>query len=373
MKPRKIMTLMILLSGVAALSACDSKREPAATSAKAEAKPADTDAVTLQPGAEALAAIKVETLEGRTVPSLLHAQGEVQANSYQSAQVTTRVPAQVVRRLARLGDKVTLGQPLVTLSSVEVAEAQGEAHIKAREWSRVQELGEAVVGGRRYVEAKVAAEQARSKLVAYGLRAADTATASGTPLGQFSLTAPRAGTVLRDNFVEGEHIERGRELFYLADESDVWVEANVSPQSANGITEGSSARVKVDDKWLDGKVIQKHHLIDERTRTIAVRIAIKASGNRLHAGEFVDCRIETGQIHNALTVPNDALYQGIDSAWAVFVQDGARRYRRVKVTIADDYGDTKRIEGIRSGTRVVTQGAFFLNAELSKGSLGDAD
>ncbi|MFX8817319.1 efflux transporter periplasmic adaptor subunit, partial [Acinetobacter baumannii] len=75
--------------------------------------------------------------------------------------------------------------------------------VKAREWARVQELGEAVVGGRRYTESRVAVEQARAKLVAYGLGAADAAGKAGTPLGQFTLTAPRAGTVLRDEFVEG--------------------------------------------------------------------------------------------------------------------------------------------------------------------------
>ncbi len=371
---QKLILLSFLAIATQAVTGCGAKTPPPAEApaTPAEAAP-ESEIVTLKPEGAALGGIKVEALVAKTIPRLLQAPGEVKANDYLSAQVTTRVPAQVVRRLAKLGDLVKAGQPLVTLTSVEVAEAQGEAQLKARDWSRVQELGEEVSGGRRYSEARVAAEQARAKLVAYGLSAADAAGRSGSPLGQFTLTAPRAGTVLNDAFVEGERIEPGRALFIIADESATWVEANLSPANANKVVEGGLARVQVDGQWLDGRVVQKHHLIDESTRTIPVRIEVKASGDHLHTGEFVDCRIEIGNIDNAIAVPNDALYQGADGNWAVFVQEGETQFRRVKVSIIEDLGERKQIEGVKPGAMVATQGAFYLNSELSKGSLGDAD
>lgn len=371
---QKLILLSFLAIATQAVTGCGAKTPPPAEApaTPAEAAP-ESEIVILKPEGAALGGIKVEALVAKTIPRLLQAPGEVKANDYLSAQVTTRVPAQVVRRLAKLGDLVKAGQPLVTLTSVEVAEAQGEAQLKARDWARVQELGEAVSGGRRYSEARVAAEQARAKLVAYGLSAADAAGKSGSPLGQFTLTAPRAGTVLNDAFVEGERIEPGRALFIIADESATWVEANLSPANANKVVEGGLARVQVDGQWLDGRVVQKHHLIDESTRTIPVRIEVKASGDHLHTGEFVDCRIEIGNIDNAIAVPNDALYQGADGNWAVFVQEGETQFRRVKVSIIEDLGERKQIEGVKPGAMVATQGAFYLNSELSKGSLGDAD
>lgn len=371
---QKLILLSFVVITAQAVTGCGAKTPPPAEApaTPAEAAP-ESEIVILKPEGAALGGIKVEALVAKTIPRLLQAPGEVKANDYLSAQVTTRVPAQVVRRLAKLGDLVKAGQPLVTLTSVEVAEAQGEAQLKARDWARVQELGEAVSGGRRYSEARVAAEQARAKLVAYGLSAADAAGKSGSPLGQFTLTAPRAGTVLNDAFVEGERIEPGRALFIIADESATWVEANLSPANANKVVEGGLARVQVDGQWLDGRVVQKHHLIDESTRTIPVRIEVKASGDHLHTGEFVDCRIEIGNIDNAIAVPNDALYQGADGNWAVFVQEGETQFRRVKVSIIEDLGERKQIEGVKPGAMVATQGAFYLNSELSKGSLGDAD
>ena len=371
---QKLILLSFLVIATQAVTGCGAKTPPPAEApaTPAEAAP-ESEIVTLKPEGAALGGIKVEALVAKTIPRLLQAPGEVKANDYLSAQVTTRVPAQVVRRLAKLGDLVKAGQPLVTLTSIEVAEAQGEAQLKARDWARVQELGEAVSGGRRYSEARVAAEQARAKRGAYGLSAADAAGKSGSPLGQFTLTAPRAGTVLSDAFVEGERIEPGRALFIIADESATWVEANLSPANANKVVEGGLARVQVDGQWLDGRVVQKHHLIDESTRTIPVRIEVKASGDHLHTGEFVDCRIEIGNIDNAIAVPNDALYQGADGNWAVFVQEGETQFRRVKVSIIEDLGERKQIEGVKPGAMVATQGAFYLNSELSKGSLGDAD
>lgn len=365
---RKSLLAAAVAAMAVSLSACG-KKEEAAPAAEAAEAPAASDTVTLKPGAETTAGIKVETIAPQTLARTVSAPGEVKSNDYRSVQITPRVPAQVVRRLAKLGDTVKAGQGLVTLSSVEVAEAQGEAQVKAREWARVRELGEAIVGGRRFLEARVAAEQARAKLIAYGLTPAEAGKSES--LGQFTLVSPRAGTVLKDDFVEGERIEPGRAMFLIADESAVWIEANLSASDAGKVVEGGKARVKVDGQWLDGKVIQKHHLINETTRTIPVRIELMAAGDHIHNGEFVECRVEVGSLDNVMAVPNAALYQGSDGGWAVFVQKSATDYQRVPVTLKDDLGEQTIVEGLQAGAKVVSQGAFYLNSELSKASFGE--
>lgn len=368
--PRLLLATVISAVLATTLTACgkgESTAEPAAKSAEA----APSDSVELKPEAIKVAGIQVETISPKTLARTVSAPGEVQSNNYRSAQITPRVAAQVVRRQAKLGDTVRVGQPLVTLSSVEVAEAQGDAVVKEREWDRVRELGEAIVGARRYLDAKVAAEQARAKLSAYGL--SPTEAVKGQSLGQFTLVATRAGTVLSDEFVDGERIEPGRVLFLIADESASWVEANLSPADAGRVAQGSKARVKVDGRWLDGVVIQKHHQLNETTRTIPVRIEVKTPGDHIHNGEFVECRLQIGTIENAMAVPNTALYQGTDSSWAVFVQESATRYKRVPVQIKEDLGELTVIEGVAAGAKVVTEGAFYLNSELAKASFAEEE
>ncbi|MDI1300962.1 MAG: efflux RND transporter periplasmic adaptor subunit [bacterium] len=366
---RLLLVIVISTALTTTLTACgkgESTAEPATKNAEAAA-PADS--VELKPEAAKIAGIQTETISLRTLARTVSAPGEVKSNNYRSAQITPRVAAQVVRRHAKLGDSVKVGQPLVTLSSVEVAEAQGDAVVKEREWDRVRELGETIVGARRYLDAKVAAEQAHAKLSAYGLSPAEAV--KGQALGQFTLVAPRAGTILSDEFVEGERIEPGRVLFLIADESASWVEANLSPADASRVMQGSKARVKVDGRWLDGVVIQKHHQLNETTRTIPVRIEVKTPGDHIHNGEFVECRLQIGTIENAMAVPNSALYQGTDGSWAVFVQESATRYKRISVKIKEELGEMTVVEGIAAGTKVVTQGAFYLNSELAKASFGE--
>jgi len=100
------------------------------------------------------------------------APGEVTVNRYRTAEVTPRISAQIVHRHARMGQTVKKGQELVTLSSVAMAEAQGQLLITDREWRRVQKLGRKVVSEKRYVEAQVARQQAYAKVLAFGMTSA---------------------------------------------------------------------------------------------------------------------------------------------------------------------------------------------------------
>jgi cobalt-zinc-cadmium efflux system membrane fusion protein len=173
---------------------------------------------------QAAAGIVVEPLALQVLDEVLTAPGEIRLNAYATWQVSPRIAAQVVSRHARLGDAVENGQQLVTLSSVEMAEAQGALVVANQEWVRVRELGRDVVSDRRYIEAEVAAQQAIARVLAYGMideqvqqliRMSDASLADGT----FSLHSSNEGTVVKDNFVVGEAVEPGSLLFEITDES----------------------------------------------------------------------------------------------------------------------------------------------------------
>jgi len=69
------------------------------------------------------AGVVTAKVEKRPMTKEVTAPGEVTLDIYRSAEVTPRIEAQVVKRHAVLGDIVKQGQPLVMLSSVEMAEA----------------------------------------------------------------------------------------------------------------------------------------------------------------------------------------------------------------------------------------------------------
>jgi len=327
-------------------------------------------AVEISTEQQRVAGIVVEPLQTRSLRGEISAPGEVKLNAYMTSKVAPRITAQIMQRHVRLGDHVTTGQPLVTLSSVEMAEAQGALQVAEREWRRVESLGKSTVSARRYTEAQVAQQQARSRVRAYGMSDGQInallAGNKGSADGTLQLLAPQSGTVIRDDFVEGEFVEPGRELFEISDESKMWVEANLTPEEARGVKTGSQARVRVGKTWFEGRVIQAHHVLNEITRTLAVRIEVANPDEQLHPGLFVDTRIGGSALVDVFAVPEDAVLRSPDGDWAVFVEAAPGKFESLEVDVIRTLNGLAVIEGATLGTRVVTEGAFFVQSEIAK-------
>ena len=109
-----------------------------------------------------LAGIEVATLESKRVDYEIYAPGELLTNGYTSYHVSPRVASVVLRRHVELGEHVTKGQPLVTLFSETVAQAQADYRKAFPEWKRISGLGRSVVGDQRFNTAKANIEAARA-------------------------------------------------------------------------------------------------------------------------------------------------------------------------------------------------------------------
>ena len=321
-----------------------------------------------------LNAAGIETLQVKRgqYPGIVSAPGEVVLNAYRTSKVTPRIDAQITRRHARLGQTMAQGQPLVTLSSVEMAEAQGGLLVADREWKRTSKLGRKVLSERRYLEAQVARQQAWAKVVAYGMTESQIETLLkegdvSRAAGNFDLLSPQDGTVISDDFIVGEVAESGRILFSITDESTLWVDARLTPDDAAAVEVGASADISIGDQHLTGQVIQAHHSLDESTRTLSVHIAVANPGDRLHPGQFVTAAIPGKHGTEGIAVPVDAVLRSPDGDWQVFVEVAAGRYEGREVEVKHSVGDEMIVEGIKDGTRIVSKGAFFIQSEIAKG------
>ena len=299
------------------------------------------------------------------------APGETALNGYATSQVSPRISAQVMQRHARLGDNVSIGQALVTLSSVEMAQAQGDVLVSAREWRRVKKLGRKVVSEARYTQAKVNHEQARAKVLAYGmsqqqLNALLKSGQAELANGRFQLMALQNGTVIHDKFILGELVAAGRVLFEVSDESTLWVDARLTPDQAVQIRPGATASIRFRNQQLSGKVTQIHHALDENTRTLGVRIEVANPDDVLHPGLFVDARITTGGKEQVLAVPSNSVLRSPDGDWLVFIEREDNEFEPHEVEVVRSSNGLTVIEGLEAGARVVTHGAFFLQSELAK-------
>ena len=328
------------------------------------------DAVEISKAQQQFADIVVEPLQLRSLSAEISAPGEVKLNTYLTRKVAPRITAQIMQRHVQLGEHVETGQPLVTLSSIEMAEAQGALQVTNREWQRVKLLGKSTVSERRFTEAQIAQQQALSRARAYGMTKGQiNALLTGSKNsvdGKLQLLSPQSGTVTRDDFFEGEYVEPGRELFEISDESKIWVHANLTPEEARLVKTNGQARVQVNDVWLEGRVILAHHVLDETTRTQAVRIEVDNPDEQLHPGLFVETRISISTLDEVIAVPEDAVLRSSDGDWVIFIETAPGKFKAMEVDVIRSINGLVVIEGVKTNTRVVIAGAFFVQSEIAK-------
>lgn len=339
----------------------------------------------LEMNVEKITALNVQTavVDFRTLTRKLTLPAEVKMNAYRSAVVTTRITAQVLTRLKKLGDHVEKGDVLLTLSSVAMAEAQGELIVSDREWQRVRKLGEKAVSAKRYMEARIRREQAAARVMAYGMtrdqaKALMNSGDATKATGEFELLAPVSGIVLQDDFVTGELVEPGKVLFSITDESTVWVEARTLPVNLADIEVGATARIQTGDgSWLEGNVVQIHHQLDETTRTQALRIEVSNKRDLLHPGQFVEADVLYGSGVSVLAIPDSAMTLLNDSA-TVFKLEGdgelveTLEFHPEPIETGESSGGWTEIkDGLSQGDVIAIEGVFTLKSLLLKSFIGD--
>ncbi len=326
--------------------------------------------VTLSAQQMKIASIQSTIIEPYQVKFSRYAPAEVKANGYTSYLASPRVDSVVLRRHANLGEHVEKGQPLVTLFSETVADAQAQYLSSSAEWKRVNQLGRKAVGDKRFISAKADNQAATSRLLAYGLDSASIKTLGKNNqalLGEYTLKAQIDGAVLSDDFNQGQRISAGAELMELANESELWVEARLPANQNLILDKGTEAIIKVGSESFVGTVAQEAHTIDEVTRTRIVRLLVNNVGHRLHPGMFADVYFQFESERPVMAVNEGAILRGADGDWTVFVEDHPGEFLPVEIERGRSLGELREIIGIKAGSKVVTSGAFFVASQIAKG------
>ncbi|MCQ8880221.1 efflux RND transporter periplasmic adaptor subunit [Pseudoalteromonas shioyasakiensis] len=326
--------------------------------------------VSLTEQQQQLANIKIERLVLKKHKQILYAPGEIKANGYASYLVSPRVDSIVVKRHALLGQHVNKGDSLVTLFSGEVASQQTEFRLAEAELKRLTKMTAGTVSKKQILTAKAEYEVAYSRLVAFGLSKqaiAKTLTINPEKLGEYTLFAQTSGAVLTDNFAQGQRVDSGIELMLIADESALWVAAQLSANQDRTISNGSRALLEVNGNRYPATVIQEAHTIDEQTRSRTVRLEVKNTQHSLHPGMFADVYFQFETDKAVLAVPENALTRSADGDWQLFVVDDDGGFVAQEVNLGRRFGDYREVLDIQAGLEVVTQGAFFIASQLAKG------
>ncbi|MCJ8318437.1 MAG: efflux RND transporter periplasmic adaptor subunit [Colwellia sp.] len=328
------------------------------------------DGISFSPEKMSLANIIVTELVPKIFAKSVYAPGEIKANGYTSYIVSARTESVVVSRHATLGEHVVKNQPLVTLFSESMAEAQANYRVAYSEWQRIKKLTKGTISESKLLKSETEYISASGRLTAFGLTKQaikEVVKNNSSNLGEYTLVAKIDGAVLSDDFSQGQRVAAGDKIMILANEENLWVEARVSPNKPLDLPVGTIAQIEFGSQIHEAKVIQEAHTIDPVTRTRIVRLMVENQDDTLHSGMFVNVNFQFDSQGVVMAVPETALMRGSDGDWTVFVEDHPGEFEAVEVELGQTLGNYRQIIGLAPNSRVVTTGAFFVASEIAKG------
>ena len=180
--------------------------------------------------------------------------------------------------------------------------------------------------------------------------------------------APQDGIVAQLKVREGMYITPNMEVMSLADLSSIWILAEVFESQSNWVMQGQSADVKLSyvpgREWA-GKVEYIYPSLNEKTRTLKVRLVFDNPDETLKPNMFANVSIYGGPKEDVLILPREALIRTGGDA-RVILADGKGRFRPREVVIGIESGDWIEIrQGLTEGDKVVTSGQFLIDSEAS--------
>lgn len=182
------------------------------------------------------------------------------------------------------------------------------------------------------------------------------------------------GVVIARNITPGQVVTTGDELLVTSNLASVWVNAAVNERDVPRIYVGKAASVSLPSGGgasLSGKVTMIGDVVDPQTRTLPVRILVNNPGSKLRPGMFVSASITQPDTRTATFVPQDAL-QDVNGFRVVFTTQDGVNFRATPVKTGALSGDMVEItDGLKTGDRVVSRGAFMVKGEMLKGSVGE--
>ncbi len=325
------------------------------------------------------AGIRVAAVERRALAGGVAIPAEVQFEPSSTAHVAPLVPGRITQVSAALGDRVRRGQRLGAVASSDVSTArarldQARARLAAAESTlrRQQQLSTEGIGAQRsLIDAEAQVEELRAEVG--GIRRQLSVFGSGSA-GELMLTAPIDGVVVAVHATLGETATPDQPAFIVTDPTKVWVRGNVPELELARVQVGSSAVVRLHafpDVSMSGTLTYVSPALDERTRSLPIRVTLDAPDARLRSGLFGSIELTGGAAdERVLVVPADAVAT-LDGQSVVFVPaDEPNSFRPQPIALGRRAGGFFEVRsGLEEGALLAVSGAFTLKSALLSSEL----
>jgi membrane fusion protein, heavy metal efflux system len=374
---RRLVFIPILAAALAVCSCSPSKKTPAAAAAAAT-----DEAALIEVPQQQLPQLKIVEVRKTSWSETVHTTGTVDWDADHTTQAITQVNGPISRLLVDTGTPVVVNQPLLYVSSPDVAgaiatyrKANNRLEYSKRSLDRGKDLLDHKVIATKdletaeqdYNDARAEVENDLQALRIFGVtqQEIDDAQHQGVAINpQLAVRSPIAGIVVQKLVTPGLVIQAGMTAcFTISDTSTVWVQGHIYDRDLEAVRVGDM----VDEtdssfhKTFHGVISYIEALLDPATRTTSVRIVTKNPEGFLKKDMFVDAVIHTRSGRSLLAVPTSAILRNEENLPFVYVEVQPGKFAQRLVGAGEQQGEeTELVSGCREGEKVVAQGAVFL-------------
>ena len=273
----------------------------------------------------------------------------------QKAEIDVRTAKEVMDQQQRLYQsrqalykEGAISQKDVNDAQVAFAQARNQYEIAQKHLAIVQS-----VGGEQSVKA-VAAQRDAAKA-----RHENTQV----QLNYSRITSPIDGVVTDRPLFAGEMAASGSPMITIMDVSQVIARAHVSQDDARHLKVGDAANLVPADAsaLIPAKVTVISPALDPLNTTVEIWVQAANPNGRLKPGTSVRAEMIAETVPSALVIPQAAVLTSSSGNTSVMVIDSENKPHKKPVTLGiRESGNVQITEGLASGERVVTVGAFEL-------------
>ena len=316
----------------------------------------DPGAVTISPTVINNLGVRTAKVQRKALQSEVNTVGYVQYNQDQLVHIHPRVEGWLETLFVKAaGDQVKQGEPLYTLYSPQLVNAQEEF----------------VLAVNRNNAVLIRAAKARLKALNVSDGFVERLQANKKVMQNITFYARQSGVVDELNVREGFYVKPGTSMMSIGQLDEVWVEAEIFERQAPLIEVGLPVTMTLDyiagQSWR-GKVDYIYPTLDAKNRTLRVRLRFNNQDHQLKPNMFAQVSIHAKAAEQQLIVPKEAVIR-TGSQDRVVVALGEGRFKSVAVELGrSDSQNAVILAGIKADDEVVTSAQFLLDSESSKSS-----
>ena len=322
--------------------------------------------------------IEIETVAPAQMKTVIELPGEIIMNPDRQTHVLPRFDGIITSVAGELGGRVSKGQPLATIESMQLAEEKSE-YVEAmyqhefakKAYEREQTLWDKKITSEQdylakqheYEEARIRFQTASQKLKAAGV----VSSGSTKQLSTHTIRSPITGAIIEKNVASGQAVQSTDKLFVVADLSTIYADITIPAQQIGAVREGQAVRVVSDvlNSELQGRLTYVGPLLGEQTRSAKARVLLANPDGTWKPGLFVKAFVTQEEKMVPLAVKTTALQTFRD--WdVVFLAVGNTFEIRPLELGRRDEEWVEVLSGISAGERYVAKNSFVVKADVEK-------